>query len=526
MAQETKETKGPGRSPTRVAAVVALACAVLWTAYVHFRAQALPYDDAYITYRYVDNVTAGKGLVYNAGERVFGCSTPLYLLWLVVLRWAMPSCPIPVLAVRANAVHFLAAGAAVYWVIRKLTGSGPAAALGAIAFLMSREMLDISLGGMESFLFAALALFAVAALASDRPVVFGLLASLATLTRPEGVLLAALGLMVWRRSPRSLARAAAAFAVPLLGWVCFATAYFGTPVPHSIVAKSRPVYPIEPGTALAVVLQKVVGWATLGRLRAWGALRLVAVVDLLALLPLLVAWAPAARERRAWLPGALFWLAVALYFLGNPVVAQWYWPHVFALALVTLVVGFHTLDRMMTRRAGSHATRGAPAVLAAAVLWLGWCTLQPYWDGAQGLSAPITQSAKNPIRLRTLAYRDAAQRLNAMCAPSDRVAAPEIGALGFYFNGCLLDACGLVTPQALPFLPVPPEQRLSAVDGAISVDFVKALEPEWVVTMPHFAQRSLLRSKWFQSRYAEAARVPLLQKCWGDSKVLIFRKSL
>ena len=48
----------------------------------------------------------------------------------------------------------------------------------------------------------------------------------------------------------------------------------------------------------------------------------------------------------------------------------------------------------------------------------------------------------------------------AACRPGARtsgdvtVAAPEIGALGYYWKGRVLDACGLVSPEALPFLPV------------------------------------------------------------------------
>jgi arabinofuranosyltransferase len=37
-------------------------------------------DDAFITYRYVQNILAGNGFVYNPGERVLGSSTPLFTL--------------------------------------------------------------------------------------------------------------------------------------------------------------------------------------------------------------------------------------------------------------------------------------------------------------------------------------------------------------------------------------------------------------------------------------------------------------
>ena len=38
------------------------------------------YDDAYVTFRYVENAVAGHGLVYNVGERALGATSGLYLL--------------------------------------------------------------------------------------------------------------------------------------------------------------------------------------------------------------------------------------------------------------------------------------------------------------------------------------------------------------------------------------------------------------------------------------------------------------
>jgi len=130
---------------------------------------------------------------------------------------------------------------------------------------------------------------------------------------------------------------------------------------------------------------------------------------------------------------------------------------------------------------------------------------------------------RDPERLRCVAYRGAAEWLNRACSLSDRVAAPEIGALGFYFKGKILDACGLVSPEAIPFLPVPASQSLSSDVGTISLDLVKAERPEWVATLPFFAERSLLPSRWFHAHYRHAARVPLPEP-WQNDAILVFRR--
>ncbi|NUP90266.1 MAG: hypothetical protein HUU25_10650, partial [Candidatus Sumerlaeia bacterium] len=74
-------TLGPGRvlTPGTAGAVAAALLAVSQL----FHALPLTLrDDAYITFRYAENLLAGLGFVYNAGERVLGTTTPLYTLLL------------------------------------------------------------------------------------------------------------------------------------------------------------------------------------------------------------------------------------------------------------------------------------------------------------------------------------------------------------------------------------------------------------------------------------------------------------
>ena len=84
-----------------------------------------------------------------------------------------------------------------------------------------------------------------------------------------------------------------------------------------------------------------------------------------------------------------------------------------------------------------------------------------------------------------------------------------MGALGYYFAGRMIDAAGLVSPEAIRFLPVPEDQRMGPAAGAISVQLVRSTYPDWVVTMPIFAQNSLLQSDWFRKYYKLEASVPL-----------------
>ena len=70
------------------AAVVAVVAVVAFGALValaFLRRDELQCDDAFITFRYAENLAAGRGLVFNVGERVEGYSNLLHTLMLAAL---------------------------------------------------------------------------------------------------------------------------------------------------------------------------------------------------------------------------------------------------------------------------------------------------------------------------------------------------------------------------------------------------------------------------------------------------------
>ena len=98
------------------------------------------------------------------------------------------------------------------------------------------------------------------------------------------------------------------------------------------------------------------------------------------------------------------------------------------------------------------------------------------------------------------AYERTARWIEANLEPGLSVAAAEIGILGYRLDRRIVDACGLVSPETLPFLPVPAAQR-GAQLGSFSVELVQATRPDIVVTLPAFAEGSLLHNEWFGAAY-------------------------
>src|SRR5262249_54206071 len=144
------------RSTTERLLFAALLLACGWAVVYHLAVDVLPYDDAYITFRYADRLAAGEGLTYNDGERVFGSSTPLYTFWLAALRTLLPRTPTPALAVRGNLLFYLACTVCAVGLAGALSGKRTTGLLAGIVFALHPSMQSLSGGGMETFLFASL----------------------------------------------------------------------------------------------------------------------------------------------------------------------------------------------------------------------------------------------------------------------------------------------------------------------------------------------------------------------------------
>lgn len=513
-------------SRTTLICGAALLAAGAWAIREHSSVAVLPFDDAFITFRYVENLTHGAGLTYNPPIRVWGFTSPLYVFWLAGLHLVFSGIDLPTVAVRANVIFVLAAGVGTLLLMHRYTGDVRVASLAACVLLVHPSLLSISAGGMESMLFLSLLLFALLALTSTRSALAGGLIGLAFLARPEAVLLLPLALFRYRRAPRELLLMLLAAGVIAGAWLAFAAAYYHSILPLPIIAKNRPLYPLPPGHALGVIfgylgpalLGQLPG-ASFGRDLAVGAAIVVSTAACVISAPL--------RARQAWMPGAFMMLAVAFYGYGNPMFFEWYWPTLLGPTLIAVMVGgVATAHLVVSRAAGtSLVSRASRAVVYWAVpVWVLLATVTAYGDNAGGHSRSIRFVDQDGTRLRILAYRTIGEDLTALTSGTGSVASPEVGALGFYYSGRMIDAAGLVSPEAIRFLPVPEDQRMGPAAGAISEDLVRSTFPDWVVTMPIFAQNSLLQSAWFGKYYELKHTVPLPRICFDSVEVLVFKR--
>jgi arabinofuranosyltransferase len=197
-------------------------------------------DDAYITFRQVDNLVHGHGFDWNPGERVQAYTHPLWALLLV-----------PFLALSGE-VFFtpmllgIALAGATAWVIAFRVARGPAAAvLGCVVLLLSRAVVDYSTSGLENglthLLLVGIFVLAYTGTPSRRALEAAcLLGGLLVVNRLDLSLVAVplLALPVLQAGPQlPRRRAAAIFLAPIVAWELFALVYYGTLVPNTAFAK-------------------------------------------------------------------------------------------------------------------------------------------------------------------------------------------------------------------------------------------------------------------------------------------------
>lgn len=410
------------------------------------------YDDAFITFRYAANLAAGHGLVFNPGaawEPVLGTTTVLYSL--ILGAFARLGFDLVAASLWFNVGCDL--GTAIL-LVRMLGGRPFVASVAILGFAALPQIARISVGGMESPLFALCAVGACAAVQSQRPLAAGLLTAATCLVRPEGVLLALVLSIAQVRSARTLLRFLTPVVVVGAVAIVLLVIVYGSAIPQSVLAKSA-MQGKDPAA------EKVV--------RFWIAVR-QSFLPTLAYAPLLpfVAWGlvrvlkagGAARNL------SLFSLAItASYLVARPHTWGWYYYVPLVAWIVWLAAGLESAWSWVVQRRApaldrafrSFGPQAASVACSAAAVF-----------AASRAATPIPARVYEPLW-------EWARRTSA-AEPNARILASDIGAIGYAWRGTVLDSEGLTWPEALTL--------------RYPLAMIEALRPEYLMVV---AERPRLR---------------------------------
>jgi hypothetical protein len=473
-------TAAPGAPLTRIeriglAAGLALAGVLVWPLRGYLT------DDTYIHLQYARHLAAGQGLVFNVGERVFGCTSPL---WVALVAGGIRLGADGLIVARL--LGFLATLGAVvlfFSLARRSLRTPELRAIATLAWAGHAWMLRWSLSGMETPLAVALVLagfvtFAGAGPSRWRSPRTGVLWALAALTRPEAALLLALWVIAsvldrtdgegWERVARRVAPGLAICG----GWLLFARIYFGGLWPNTLAAKAAG------SDSLAFQVDNL-----------WRQIRIVAATDgaVAALLAAaLVFGRGTPRPGGPWpvsvLPWA--WLAgvPALYAArGVPVLSRYLLP----LLPVMAWLAWRAADRWWMGEAPVPATRRRAAALGVAI---GSLVLVQNLTVYRLEVVPHVVSFSQGFRGSLVKWG----RWFGEHAPVDAsIATPDIGAIGYFGERRVIDLAGLVTPRMIPLL------RAGLPEDVVKeLRFAAFARPEFLVDRAPVANDLLRRSPY------------------------------
>ena len=420
----------------------ALAGGVLLAAALMWPLRGYLTDDTFIHLQYARNVAAGHGLVFNLGERVYGCTSPL---WVALLADAMSLGFDGLTAARALGVAATLASIGLFLQLMRRTVRTPSLrAAATLAWAGNAWMVRWSTSGMETPLAVALTLAGFVAFTEgeqwgSRPMRTGALWALAALARPEAVLLLLLWgvfLLIEADNRDGLRRLVFGTLAPVCvygGWLLFARLYFGTFWPQTLVAKAAG------GVGLAYHAENL-----------WRQVRIVGATD--GLLAAVLLLALVFGGRRMW-PGVIpaqrlvpwAWvLALPALFSarGVPVLSRYLLPVLPVLGWLA----WRAAERWWVGEDPGPARRRLAAVLATTLAAL---VLAQNLVVYRSRVLPHVQSFSPALERSLVAWGRWFDRHTAADAV---IATPDIGAIGYYGQRRIVDLAGLITPAMVPRL--------------------------------------------------------------------------
>lgn len=437
-------------------------------------------DDAFITFRYAENIASGKGFVYNEGERVLGTSTPLYTLLLALL--AKLGLPIVLLARIINIGADCLTGVLLFLLLRQFKLG--VATFAALFYVLFPRVIVWSVSGMETSLYVLLLVTSLYFYCKENFNLTFLFLGLTFLTRVDGIILG-LAILIhfvlqYKKIPTKIILGSLGVVLP---WLIFSFIYFGSPIPNSVPGKkalySASVWETPKWRIFweFLFLKTKIGWPLLG-LSLAGAYRVLTKAKSYAII---VLWTL---------------LYFFFFFFAETKIHMWYYVPFYLGYLILVALGldfvFEKAEEILRKRLdlSRHKAR----------IFLNLKTLRTSLFFVLLILAGLIyfQQMKRTFRVVTagqIAMEDIHKQIGLWLLentqPGDTVCAEDIGYMGYYSGRYILDQDGLISPQAIPFNKN--KNRLG---------LLKKYKPAYFLigfAGPYFSQ--VIQSEWFKKNY-------------------------
>ena len=459
------------------------------------------WEDFFITFKYSKNLCEGNGLVYEKGEKVHGFTSPAgtllpafcYLvtgadsfekaIWLFRILFCIPA--------------FAAAGVFVLFIflrdntIHKLT---PAVFAG-LLFVVEAKSVMFSVNGMETGLmvfFLAWSFYLMSREKTDwlrNGVAWGGM----MWTRPDSciyilALAAAFFIFGFERRKTfviSILKSSAITAVIYLPWFLWAWHYYGSPVPHTVMAKEGLIgsagisgmfqhlfsrLPYTTSWIFAPVYPQFEGWSPLVYIFS-------SLVGVFAFIYWLIPYSAHDRIGRA---ASFVFFLISIYFAYMPFPYPWSFPPAAMIGIIVIVRGVFTLSKHMKK----EEDRVALPVL---------CLFGIFILMAVSLVLSSYEMMLQQKYIENGTRRQIGEWLKHNTAKTDRVYVEALGYIGYFSERKMLDFPGLVSPEVVELVKRDKLNYASVIDK---------LQPEWVVARTEdYYWKLLPGSSYFRENY-------------------------
>ncbi len=458
--------------------VVLVACCIL-ALFIHAYSYNYVVDDAYISYRYARNLVDGRGLVFNPGERVEGYTN---FLWVIFAALGMQAGLDPVPFSKALCFVFSALTLlAVYRYAGPVFGLRRPLRLLAVSLAAASPAVAVwSLAGLETTFFAFLVTMAVLAhlkstRAGEVPMASAVLLLVASLTRPEGLLFAAVLLAdLLRRRPgaRAVGSWLLPFAAGYVPYFAWRYSYYGYLFPNTFYAKTGG------GLGHAVRGLDYVG-RHLASPGAW-----------------LYVFAPAALvlERGRWgLVAAVcgVWIGYVVLVGGDGLAMYRFFVPVLPLLFLAVAGGAQACLGRLAAWRGPVAAGAVLGVVAAA-----------------GVLATLYPSVSSPERDFVMEDRTRVQGnwvpigkwLRGYARPDESIAVTAAGALPYYSGLYTIDMLG-INDVHIAHRRMPAGRVGIAGHDKYDIEYVLGRRPTYIFHYPFFTRRAVITRDQFVTEW-------------------------
>jgi len=416
------------------------------------------WEDYMITATGIENALNGFGLTHHVSERVHYFTSPMAVLIPLLFH------PIAggILIMRIASLISTVGTIFIAYRICRFMNFNSTALVFVLSYL-SFDFLHIIFGmtGMETqigvfivllavFLFMQFYSENVAMEIKKKDSLLGICLGLCMLCRPDFVIVClCIGMWILFTKPSRLPRVVIFALIIYLPWIIFTILYYGSPIPNTILAKSRygggPLPPLDPLNVVKMILERWTVWAPIYEYTEItsnnSAIRSVSCLVVIALISLAITGAIGGSKKKKvfHIVTAIFMLFV-LYdvaFVHNEYF-MWYLPPFTALAAILVGAGINSLSTLFDAKARFVAIPLCIIMISAYILPL------PFM-------LPLVKQSQLEIEEGVL--KKVGIRLSELMDDDDTVTLEPLGYIGYYArNKTIYDYPGLGSKIAVESL--------------------------------------------------------------------------